>query len=237
MSLLPDNATFHERVQDCFVAYRGRGVSLSPTDWELLDQWAATEVPFEVVARGIRKAAEDALWDAPNGDGSLRFLSWCKRAVNAEIDKYLKRAAGKTEPASGEALEPFHLARHKKLVGALKKVAKTRPELVAWLPKLQPPENFVQADRNEEWALMKLLHALPSPTRSQLLRSARQLVQNTPSLSAAARRESLRFHRAVRSRFAISRSKALLAPSGADRNLLRRFFWSMAIRVTVPFSS
>ena len=40
MSLLPDSATFHERVQDCFVAYRGHGVSLSAVDLEILDAWA-----------------------------------------------------------------------------------------------------------------------------------------------------------------------------------------------------
>ena len=198
MSLLPDSATFHERVQDCFVAYRGRGVSLSPTDLDLLDVWAATEVPFDVVARGIRKAAEYALWDAPNGEPSLRFLSWCKRAVNAEIDKYLKRVAGKTEPAaSGTPLEPFHLARHKKLLSALKKLGKTHPALVTWLPRLKAPGDFRQADFNEEWALAMVLRALPWVTRSELLRTARRLVQNTPTLSPSARRESLRFHRAA----------------------------------------
>ena len=199
MSLIPDNATFHERVQDCFVAYRGRGVSLSSTDFDLVDAWFATGVPFEVVARGIRKAAEDALWDAPNGEPSLRFLSWCKRAVNGEIDKYVKRAAGQTETAArGQPkLEPFHLARHQKLVAALKKLGKSRPELVAWLPALKAPNDLSHADVNEAWALAKLLHALPYPARSPLLREARRLVQNTPSLSAAARKESLRFHRAA----------------------------------------
>ncbi len=194
MSLLPDAATFHERVQDCFVAYRGRGVSLSATDFDLVDAWAATGVPFEVVARGIRRAAEDALWDAPNGEPSLRFLSWCKRAVNAEIDKYLKRVVGQTEAAP---VEPFHLARHKKLVSAMKKLGKERPELVRWLPGLSAPNDFAEADRNEEWALAKVLRALPYPARSQLLREAHRLVQNTSSLSATARRESLRFHRAA----------------------------------------
>lgn len=197
MSLLPDNATFHERVQDCFVAYRGRGVSLSATDFDLVDAWAATGVPFEVVARGIRKAAEDALWDAPNGVPSLRFLSWCKRAVNAEIDKYLKRSAGQTEAAPQTPLEPFHLARHKKLISAMKKLGKTRPELVTWLAHLNAPADFHQADVNEEWALAKLLRALPYSSRKPLLHEAQRLVQNTPSLSAAARRESLRFHRAA----------------------------------------
>jgi hypothetical protein len=40
MSLLPDDATFHERVQDLFTAYRGRGVSLSSDDVDLVQQWA-----------------------------------------------------------------------------------------------------------------------------------------------------------------------------------------------------
>jgi len=197
MSLLPDNATFHERVQDCFVAYRGRGVSLSPTDLDLLDQWAATRVPFEVVARGIRKAAEDALWHAPNGEPSLRFLSWCRRAVNGEIDKYLKRAAGQTEGSQREPMEAFQLTRHKKLVSVMKKLGKTRPELVGWVARLRPPDDLTHADRNEALALALVLRALPALTRSPLLREAHRLVQNTPTLSATARRESLRFHRAA----------------------------------------
>ncbi len=200
MSLLPDSATFHERVQDCFVAYRGRGVSLSSSDFDLVDAWAATGVPFEIVARGIRKAAEDALFDSPAGEPSLRFLSWCKRAVSSEIDKYLKRSAGQTQPESAGALaglEPFHQARHKKLISAMKKLGKTHPELVTWLRRLQPPANFAEADRNEELAYGRLLRALPYATRSRLLREARRLVQNAPSLPAGAARESLRFHQAA----------------------------------------
>jgi hypothetical protein len=112
MSLLPDSATFHERVQALFVTYRGRGVSLSPEDMELVDRWADAEVPFEVVARGIRLAAEKALWDAPEGTGQLRFLRACRRTVDAELAKYQKRAAGKTEAPEASLLE----TRHHKLV-------------------------------------------------------------------------------------------------------------------------
>jgi hypothetical protein len=34
MSLLPDEATFEELVQECFLAHRGAGLMLSPLDLE-----------------------------------------------------------------------------------------------------------------------------------------------------------------------------------------------------------
>lgn len=202
MSLLPDSATFHERVQECFVAYRGRGVSLSGTDLEVLDAWAEAGVPVEVVARGIRKAAEAALWDAPEGDGQLRSLRACKRQVDAEIAKYLKRAAGKTEAAASEASElPFHLARHQKLRSALKKVVKTHdaiaPAVHQFLSTLTEPEDFDAANRQEELALAVLTRALPFEERLTLLREAARLVEKAQAASRSARRESLRFHRAA----------------------------------------
>lgn len=198
MSLLPHNATLHERVQDCFVAYRGRGVSLSTTDFELLDLWANTGAPFEVIARGIRKAAEEALWHTPKGEASLQSLAWCRKAVRSEIDKYLKRSIGRTEAPDGAVPpEPLHLTRHKKLLSVLKKLRKRRPELLRWLPSLTVPDDLTRAERNEHCAMARLLRALPEPSRSELLREARRLVHKTATLSATARRESLRFHRAA----------------------------------------
>lgn len=203
MSLLPDDATFHEQVQECFVAYRGRGVSLSGADLEVLDAWAEAGVPVEIVARGIRKAAEAALWDAPEGDGQLRSLRACKRAVDAEIAKYLKRAAGKTEApaADGEPEEPFHLARHQKLRAALKKIVKTHeaiaPAVQKLISALREPADFDAANRQEELALAVLTRALPYEERRALLREAARLVEKAQAASRRARRESLRFHRAA----------------------------------------
>ena len=57
MSYLPEGASFEELVQDYFVAFRGSGLMLSPLDGELASTWAQVGVPFEVVARGIRRAA------------------------------------------------------------------------------------------------------------------------------------------------------------------------------------
>ncbi|MBL8917377.1 MAG: hypothetical protein JNJ54_00835 [Myxococcaceae bacterium] len=195
MSLLPDDATFHERVQDLFTAYRGRGVALSADDVELVQHWAEAEVPFEVVARGIRVAAERVVFDAPDGQGNLRFLRACRKTVEAELGKYLKRAAGKTE--AGEAEEALHLARHKKLKSVVKKLAQRWPAIEA-LP-LGPPHDFEASERQEHLVITACLRALPFSDRLALLREARRLRGGEPT-SAAARRESLRFHRAALAR-------------------------------------
>ena len=202
MSLLPDSATFHERVQDCFVAYRGHGVSLSSVDLEILDGWAESEVPFEVIARGLRKAAEAVLWDAAEGEGKLRSLKACRRDVESEISKYVQRTAGRTAETPPEKAEPFHVTRHKKLLAAIKKA--TRPDVPKWVELLGVPDDYSGGDRQELLALNLLLRALPFSKRTSLLREARMVVEKAKAMSAATRRESLRFHRSALARQAWS---------------------------------
>src|SRR4051812_23614348 len=101
MSYLPEGASFEELVQDYFVAFRGSGLMLSPLDGELASAWARAGVPFEVVARGIRRAAEVALRDVRPGEPGLRTLRACRRAVEAEIKKFLDRSAGAGGGAGG----------------------------------------------------------------------------------------------------------------------------------------
>jgi hypothetical protein len=187
MSLLPDSASFHERVQALFVTYRGRGVSLSPEDFELLDRWAEAEVPFEVVARGIRLAAEKALWDAPEGEGQLKFLRACRRTVDAELAKFLKRSAGQTERPGRSLLE----VRHQKLVALTRKLGSDRPALAAL--RLPVPASFETASRQEHLVLAVLARSLPSAERRALLREASRL--SASALSPQARRDARRFHR------------------------------------------
>ncbi|MFO0599154.1 MAG: hypothetical protein U0228_27850 [Myxococcaceae bacterium] len=193
MSLLPDDASFHEKVQACFVAFRRRGVSLSALDAELLDQWAAHEVPFEVIARGIRKAAETHLWDAAADEAGPDSLRSCRREVESEIKRYVRHTAGRTAaPKPGES-DDFLAERFKTLKASIKKL--TRPTAPAWLAKLQPPTDLESADRLEALTAFLLLRALPFAQRRSLLREARQLVEKAPPMSAAAFAESLRFHR------------------------------------------
>jgi hypothetical protein len=211
MSLLPAEASFHERVQDLFAAFRGRGVMLSALDVELLDQWASSGAPFEVVARGIRLAAEGALYDAPEDDRGLRSLIACKRKVEAELKKYISASAGRSAPAAPAAPKkavPLHLKRHKKLKAALKRSAKVNPELTAGVARLlaglQPPEDFEGAQAQEDLAHAVLVHALPFTQRLELLHQARKFVQKSAPMSARARHESLRLHRAALLRRALA---------------------------------
>jgi hypothetical protein len=201
MSLLPDSASFEEKVQDCFTAYRGRGVELSALDVDLLVAWAQTGAPFEVVARGLRKAAENADWDAAENGGGLKSLRACRRQVDAEISKWATQSAGQHTAAADDEPEPFHRVRHKKLKATLRKIARTTPAVTNAATKLEsklvPPDDFEAAVRQEELAFAVLTRALPWNERRALLHQASRLVQNAQPISAHAVRESRRFHRAA----------------------------------------
>lgn len=189
MSLLPDDASFHERVQVLFSTFRGRGVALSAEDVELVDQWLAAEVPFEVVARGIRLAAERALWDAPDGTGALRSLKACRRTVDAELAKHLKRSAGRQTNSKARSA-PLHLVRHAKLDRALEKLKAHHAGLRH--KTLPAPASFDASSRQEHLVLAWLLRTLPFGERIDLLRLASAHASGT---SRETRRESRRFHR------------------------------------------
>lgn len=200
MSLLPDSASFEERVQDCFTAYRGRGVELSALDVDLLDVWAQTGAPFEVVARGLRKAAENADWDAPQSGGGLKSLRSCRRQVDAEISKWVAQSPGQRTAQLDEP-DLLHLARHKKLKAALRKIARTIQAVALTAAVLEqtllPPDDFTAAVRQEELVFARLTRSLKWNERRALLHQARRLVQNAQPVSAHAVRESRRFHRAA----------------------------------------
>jgi hypothetical protein len=197
MSLLPAEARFEELVQDCFLAFRGAGVMLSPLDAELVSEWAALNVPYEVVARGIRRAAERALWDARPDEPGLRSLRACRREVNAEIKKYLDRAAGGTEAAEPKLEED----RHQKLRAALRKFARIEPRSAGVVGRLLEGPLSHGADtlrgtaREEDLVVAALSRALPFSERVSLTRKVRAHVAQAHPLSAAGRRMSRRFHR------------------------------------------
>ena len=176
-------------------------MALSALDVELLDQWALADAPFEVVARGLRKAAEAHAFDAAQGKAGLRSLSACKKQVAAELKKYFKltAGAGTQVPATGE--DELLKKRFSKLKGALRKAGEVNPSLsprlALWAQALPAPADFSQAMRQDELALALVARALPHSERQGLLREARQLVQKVKPLSAEGRKEALRLHRAA----------------------------------------
>lgn len=199
MSLLPENASFEEKVQDAFSAYRGRGVELSALDAEMLEAWAATGAPFEVVARGLRRAAERAAWDALIPDGALQSLRSCRREVESEIKKWSQRTAGAHDGAP--APKPLPETRHEKLLATLRKIGREVPAVAGAAKRLERrlpvPADFDAAVRQEELVLAVFIRALPWKERGALLQAARRLVENAQPISSSAIRESKRFHRAA----------------------------------------
>jgi len=192
MSYLPAGASFEELVQDYFVAFRGSGLMLSPLDGELASQWAREGVPFEVVARGIRSAAERALRDARPGEPALRTLRACRRAVEAEIKKFQDRSAGAGDEAAAQ--ERLQEDREKKRRQALRKYGKEHPEWAALFERATARAERQPPQAREEAVLLHALRLLPYPERVGLYREARRLCASQEALSARARRLSRRFH-------------------------------------------
>ncbi|XXF80463.1 hypothetical protein P2318_12125 [Myxococcaceae bacterium GXIMD 01537] len=209
MSLLPQGASFAELVQDYFLAVRGSGLMLSALDTELLTSWAREEVPFEVVARGISRAAEKALYDARPGEPVLRSLRACKRQVDAEIKKYRDRSAG----AGDEAVAPRRRARtweetrHARLRASLETVAQGMPGLagrVRWLLDTvlaEVPTEPSRLDAQEGRVFLALLRALPFEERVKLWREALGESAGGGGMSLRSRRMSRRFRVLARVRW------------------------------------
>jgi hypothetical protein len=217
MSLLPESASFEELVQDYFLAVRGAGLMLSALDTELLTTWAREGVPFEVVARGISRSAEKALWDARPGEPVLRSLRACRRQVESEIKKYRALAAGGGAPelpephARRKKARTWEETRHARLCAALEDLAGREEALAPRVRRLlvtvlaHVPTEPAALDEQEALALLALLRALPFEERRAVWREARGAGAEQQVMSARARRVSRRFRRlaAVRRRLGV----------------------------------
>ncbi|WP_426753409.1 hypothetical protein [Myxococcus sp. Y35] len=203
MSLLPESASFEELVQDYFLAVRGAGLMLSALDTELLTTWAREGVPFEVVARGISRSAEKALWDARPGEPVLRSLRACRRQVESEIKKYRELAAGAgSEEASApkrKRARSWEETRHARLCAALEDLAGRDEALAPRVRSLRitvlahVPEEPAAMDAQEALAFLLLLRALPFPDRCALWREALAASAEQQVMSPRARKVARRF--------------------------------------------
>jgi len=206
VSLLPEDASFEELVQDFFLAHRGAGLMLSPLDVELIGEWAEAEVPFEVVARGIRKAAEKALWDARPGEPALRTLRACRREVKVEIKKYCARSVGAgSDPGTGKASAAagaFARERHQRLRAAVAKAGREHPRLgtvtaglLAGVLAESAGGDLRELDRREDLVTAALVRGQPFEERLRLYREATEHAGDPELATPRARKLSRRFHR------------------------------------------
>ncbi|HYO67512.1 MAG TPA: hypothetical protein VEU33_15660 [Archangium sp.] len=201
MSLLPESASFEELVQDYFLAIRGSGLMLSALDVELLTSWAEQGVPFEVVARGIARSAEKALWDARPGEPVLRSLRACRKQVETELKKHRERTAGAgTEsPRRTARMRSWEEQRHAQLQASLERLAEREPALAPRVHRLleavlhEVPTEFARMEALETLVGLMLLRALPFSERRQLWRTARGEDTDQQYMSFRARRLARRF--------------------------------------------
>src|SRR5215471_6502125 len=169
MSLLPVGASLEELVQDCFLAYRGSGVALSALDEELLSRWARTGAPLEVIALGIRRAAEKGAWHAKPGEPALRSLRACRRQMQSEMQRLASERPELTEQINQLA----------------SLIARSSLEAEDFRERIDLAEAH-------------LLRALAFPERIEVLKKARaQTNGSIEQASSRARRLSRRFHRGV----------------------------------------
>lgn len=208
MGLLPHTASFEEQVADFFVLVRGSGLMLSALDRELLTGWAKVGVPFEVVARGIRQAAEKAAYDARPGMAALRSLRACKREVDSEIRKHLDRSAGQTRKVPSSQTDSAPEAprktvaqeREARLRKVLREVAGRRPELEPGCGRLALRlSGLLEASPSgvDDRVIAALARAAPFQERRRWLREARGAAGSQAGASWRARKLALRVHRAA----------------------------------------
>ena len=218
MSLLPEDAGYLEHLQSYFLAFRGDGVSLSPLDAQLLAEWQARGVPYSVVCRGIRKAAEAVLYHGGEV-ARLRTLRSCRSAVEREFKRWegparsLARAAD-PEAAAGPPADPasFAARRIKQARSMLSKVlqqagpgplrqAAAAALEVASLTLEDPRRVASLVARADETLALVYLRRLPGPERRELMKKARALAGlRTEGASRRARKDALRAHRVALAR-------------------------------------
>ncbi|MCL2178760.1 MAG: hypothetical protein FWC28_03785 [Proteobacteria bacterium] len=197
MSQLPESASFHERVQALFCFLRGHGAALSPLDAELLELWASTQVPFEVVARGMRHCFESRLSGLKKDQTlSLPSLRTCRRHVESEIARYSRIHMQPATPTP-ENTETYAQIRHQRLKKQLKGFAKKYPwaqkTTAKFLEHLGKPADIHQAMYQEILAIFVLAQALPPEEKKKLLEETRQLAKTREALSLEAAKEQWRF--------------------------------------------
>lgn len=201
MSLLPESASFEELVQDYFLAMRGSGLMLDALDAELVTSWAEQGVPFEVVARGIARSAEKALWDARPGQPVLRSLRACRRQVETEIKKYRERSAGAGSEGGRRSARTrsWEELRHAQLQASLERLAEREPGLAPRIHRLmetvlhEVPGDFAGMEARESLVGLMLLRGLPFPERRELWRTVRGEDMDQQYMSFRARRLARRF--------------------------------------------
>src|SRR5947209_12560741 len=76
-----------------FCQRRGRGLQVSPLDWELIGTWKDAGIPLEAVLRGI-DTAFDRYERRPSKTKKINGLAYCSQEVLATAEEMKEAAVG-----------------------------------------------------------------------------------------------------------------------------------------------
>jgi hypothetical protein len=126
---------YFTEIEEHFVRKRGKNILVSPLDWCLIELWKETQVPLQVVLRGIDRSFEAALRRQKKVPTTLFY---CHPAVMEAFQEYRSAMVGSREEEAGsdQAVEQASLLEHlERLIDRLKKV--DQPPCVRALARLE----------------------------------------------------------------------------------------------------
>jgi hypothetical protein len=95
---------YFQKIESLFAALRGRGILLSPADYQLARNWYDKGISLSCVLRGIRAAFYKKISEGDDIEEEIISLAWCKWAVNQEWKEYKSISPGEDSPF--QRLEP-----------------------------------------------------------------------------------------------------------------------------------
>ena|ERR1700752_1473195 len=88
--------SYIKEVEKHFLFLIGKGIMLSPKDYDFIMKWKKREIPKEIIYKGINKALEN-FKKKKGGDQFPRTLAYCALSIEEEIRNYRDVTEGKSD--------------------------------------------------------------------------------------------------------------------------------------------
>ena len=89
-----NNFPYHSDIETAFIAKRGKGIFLSPRDWQIITDWKDRDVPLHIVLR--------TLDDVFKSNADIRTLGYCSAAVERAYGDWQASQAGASKEVEPE---------------------------------------------------------------------------------------------------------------------------------------
>jgi hypothetical protein len=101
--------TYYAKIERYFIQKRGRGLMLSPKDWQVMTEWEEQQIPLRVVLKGI----DNTFCQKGSLKQEVNFLAYCKPQVNKCWQEHKKQCIGAAEsPVNGQAVSNQFVLQH-----------------------------------------------------------------------------------------------------------------------------